>query len=59
MGPQIKTSTWMQGLPYFKDDHIYYKVFPTSLKGPTLSWFTRLPLQSINSFETLKIKFAA
>jgi len=41
------------------DGHIYYKVFPTSLKGAALSWFTRLPLGSIDSFATLKDKFLA
>jgi len=42
---------------YMTDDNIFCKVFPISLKGATLSWFTRLPPQSIDSFETLVTKF--
>jgi len=41
------------------DGYIYYKVFPTSLWGVILSWFTRLPPGSIDSFVTLKAKFVA
>jgi len=44
---------------YTMDDNIFCKVFPTSLKGATLKWFTGLPSKSINSFETLVIKFGA
>jgi len=33
------------------------RVFPTSLKGATLSWFTKLPPNSIDSFATLVVKF--
>ena len=32
-------------------------VFPTFLKGATLSWFTKLPPNSIDSFATLVVKF--
>jgi len=32
-------------------------VFPTSLKGGALSWFTKLPPNSIDSFGTLVSKF--
>ena len=32
---------------------IMCRVFPNSLKGMTLSWFTKLPLNSIDSFRTL------
>ena len=32
---------------------IMCRVFPNSLKGMTLSWFTKLPLYSIDSFKTL------
>jgi len=42
---------------YTIDGNIYYMVFPTFLKRPTLNWFTRLPPQSIDSFETLVAKF--
>ena len=41
------------------DEYMYYKVFPTSLRGAALSWFTRLPPRSIDSFATLKAKFMA
>jgi len=41
------------------DGYIYCKIFPTSLRGATLSWFTRLPPGSIDSFATLKAKFVA
>ncbi|XP_020218783.1 uncharacterized protein LOC109802006 [Cajanus cajan] len=34
------------------------KVFPTSLKGSALNWFTRLPPGSIDSFTTLSSRFA-
>nr|KYP43464.1 Retrovirus-related Pol polyprotein from transposon 17.6 [Cajanus cajan] len=33
------------------------KVFSTSLKGPALCWFTRLPLGSMDSFTTLSSRF--
>ncbi|XP_020208719.1 uncharacterized protein LOC109793671 [Cajanus cajan] len=33
------------------------KVFPTSLKGPTLNWFTRLPPRSVDSFTALSSRF--
>nr|KYP39958.1 hypothetical protein KK1_038696 [Cajanus cajan] len=33
------------------------KVFPTSLKGPALNWFTRLPPGSVDSFTTLSSRF--
>ena len=32
---------------------------PNLLEGVALSWFTRLPPESIDSFETLKAKFIA
>jgi len=46
-------------LSLYTTDNILYKVFPTSLKGVTLNWFTRLPPQSIDSFETLVTKFGS
>lgn len=42
---------------YTKEDMILYRVFPTSLKGHTLHWFTRLPLNSVDSFDTLATHF--
>jgi len=44
---------------YTTDTHVYCKVFPASLRGMALSWFTQLPPKSIDSFENLKTKFAA
>jgi len=41
------------------DGYIYCKVFPISLRGATLSWFTHLPSGSIESLTTLKAKFIA
>ena len=39
------------------DDRLLCKVFPTSLKGPTLAWFHKLPWRSINSFNQLWATF--
>ena len=35
------------------DDRLLCKVFPASLKGPTLAWFHKLPRRSINMFDEL------
>ncbi|XP_020238868.1 uncharacterized protein LOC109817925 [Cajanus cajan] len=35
------------------------RVFPTSLKGATLHWYTQLPAESIDSFSTLIRRFTA
>ena len=35
------------------DDRLLCKVFPTSLKGPALASFHKLPRGSINSFDEL------
>jgi len=37
---------------YTSDSAVLCRVFPTSLKGGALSWFERLPLNSIDCFET-------
>ncbi|XP_068477276.1 uncharacterized protein [Phaseolus vulgaris] len=42
---------------YTSDEAVLCRVFPTSLKGATLSWFTKLPPNSIDSFATLVVKF--
>jgi len=42
---------------YTIKDAIFCQVFPTSLKGTALSWFTCLPPLSIDTFETLLSKF--
>ncbi|XP_020231601.1 uncharacterized protein LOC109812127 [Cajanus cajan] len=39
------------------DDAALCRIFPTSLKGRALSWFTRLPSNSIDSFNTLSSQF--
>jgi len=44
---------------YTMDTHIFCKVFPAPLREAALSWFTQLTPQSIDSFESLKTKFAA
>ena len=35
------------------NDKLLCKVFPASLKGPTLAWFHKLPRGSLNSFDKL------
>jgi len=42
---------------YTTHDAVLCRVFPTSLKGGALSWFTKLPANSIDCFETLMAKF--
>ena len=39
------------------DDCLLCKVFPTSLKGPSLAWFHKLLQRSINSFSELLVAF--
>ena len=39
------------------NDRLLCKVFPTSLKGPTLAWFHKLPRGSLNSFGKLWAAF--
>jgi len=48
---QISLYTW--------NDAIMCRVFPTTLKAATLSWFTRLPPLCIYCFDTLVKKFGA
>ncbi|XP_020240038.1 uncharacterized protein LOC109818907 [Cajanus cajan] len=38
---------------------IPFGVFPTSLKGAALKWYTQLPAKSIDSFGTLVSRFTA
>ncbi|XP_020216880.1 uncharacterized protein LOC109800512 [Cajanus cajan] len=40
-----------------QDDSALCRIFPTSLKGRALSWFTRLPNSSIDSFSELSSEF--
>ncbi|XP_020204068.1 uncharacterized protein LOC109789509 [Cajanus cajan] len=44
---------------YTNDDAIICRVFPTSLKGAALSWYTQLPPRSIDNFNTLVRLFSA
>nr|KYP60900.1 hypothetical protein KK1_023320 [Cajanus cajan] len=42
---------------YTNEDAILCRVFPTSLKGATLNWYTQLPAESIDNFGTLVRRF--
>nr|KYP66941.1 hypothetical protein KK1_013252 [Cajanus cajan] len=44
---------------YTNNDAILCRVFPTSLKGVALNWYTQLPPESIDSFGTLVWRFTA
>jgi len=48
---QISLYTW--------NDVVMCRVFPTTLNGAALSWFTRLPPLCIDCFDTLVKKFGA
>jgi len=52
----VDVFTTQTGL-YTSDDAILCRVFPTSLKGLALNWFTRLPPNSIDCFDTLVTRF--
>ena len=39
------------------NDRLLCKIFPASLRGPTLAWFHKLPRNSINSFNELWVAF--
>ena len=41
------------------NDRLLCKVFPTSLKGPALAWFHKLPRGSLNSFDELWATFVS
>ena len=45
----FKTLMDLQGVP----DEIICRAFPTTLKGPARIWFSRLTLNSINTFKEL------
>jgi len=56
--PDEHIDSYVSQLTLFTTDgYIYCKVFPTSLRGAALNWFTRLPPRSIDSFATLNAKF--
>ena len=42
-----------------RDNRLLLKVFPSSLKGPALAWFHKLPQRSINSFSELWATFVS
>ncbi|XP_020231712.1 uncharacterized protein LOC109812202 [Cajanus cajan] len=44
---------------YTNEDAIMCRVFPTSLKGAALSWYTQLPPRSVDNFNTLVRLFSA
>ena len=41
------------------EDALWCRIFPTSLEGAALNWFTRLPAQSIDCFDMLAMRFGA
>ena len=43
---------------YEEPDEIMCRVFPTTLKGPTRIWFSRLTPNSISTFKELSAQFA-
>ena len=45
----FKTTMHLQGVP----DEIMCRVFPTTFKGPTLVWFSKLPPNTLSSFQEL------
>ena len=45
----------LQGVP----DEIICRAFPTTLKGPTRIWFSRLTPNSISTFKELSAQFAS
>ena len=49
----FKTNIHLQGVP----DEIMCKAFPTTLKGPARVWFSKIPLNSVSSFEELSKLF--
>jgi len=49
----------MQVRLHTTDDVLLCRIFLTSLKEMTLSWFIRLPTHSIDCFDTLVTKFGA
>ena len=49
----FKTTMHLQGVP----DEIMCRVFPITLKGPALVWFSKIPPNSVSSFEELSKLF--
>ena len=51
----FKTLMHLQGVP----DEIICRAFPTTLKGPVRIWFSKLTLNSINTFKELSAQFTS
>ena len=51
----FKTLMHLQGVP----DEIICRAFPMTLKGPARIWFSRLTLNSINTFKELSAQFTS
>ena len=51
----FKTLMHLQGV----EDEIMCRAFPTTLKGPTRIWFSRLTPNSIDTFKELSAQFAS
>ena len=49
----FKTTIHLQGVP----DEIMCRAFSTTLKGPAQVWFSKIPLNSVSSFEELSKLF--
>ena len=49
----FKTTMHLQGVP----DEIMCRVFPTTLKEPAQVWFSKIPLNTVSSFEELSKLF--
>ena len=49
----FKTTMHLQKIP----DEIMCRAFPTTLKGPTQAWFSKIPSNSVNSFDELSKLF--
>lgn len=52
--PNEHVDTYVTQMNFFTDDDVIMSlVFPTTLKGVVLHWYTRLPRNLIKSFATL------
>ena len=49
----FKTTMHLQGV----SDEIMCRAFPTTLKGPVRVWFSKIPLNTVSSFEELSKLF--
>ena len=51
----FKTLMHLQGVT----DEIIYRAFPTTLKGSTRVWFSKLTPNSVSTFKELSVQFAS